>query len=457
MHKYSITTLGCKVNQYESQQIRTFLESRGLKSASNGEKCDICIVNSCCVTSTASSKSRQALRQLLRSNPKGLFILCGCLAAVDSNELMDLPEERVHIVTNRNNLMGTLTEILDKIVCLPALDGNLAQTHNSSIRAKNELKIKGKSPILTELPEINRFLGQTRAFLKVQDGCDGMCRYCIIRLARPKLESKPLESVLHEAKNLVGAGHKEIVVTGIFLGAYGQKTVKRKKWAGYKNPKLAELVSEIAKIEGLERIRLSSLEPGDVSDELLEVFAKNRNIMPHFHLSIQSGSDNVLRSMARQYRRPDVDDVIVRIQSALDRPAITCDMIVGFPSERDEDFAETVELCNEAKFSKIHVFSYSPRPGTEAYDMKSVYKSGAVKKRSAKLRGMDKQLGREFREQFIGEVEEVLTEQRGREVMGRGRRYFEVAVTNAGDIGKNEIIKVRLTSNGDSYAIGEMI
>jgi threonylcarbamoyladenosine tRNA methylthiotransferase MtaB len=211
---------------------------------------------------------------------------------------------------------------------------------------------------------LQEFSGQTRAFLKVQDGCDGFCSYCIIPHTRPNISFKPIEQVLSEAQNLVRAGHKEIILTGIFLGAYGLDTVKRKKWPDDENPLLAELLEKVAQVPNLKRIRLSSLEPADVTNRLLDVMKNHSNIMPHLHLSLQSGSDKILKKMNRQYTIKDFLNSIENINSQLDRPAITTDIIVGFPGETSQDFAQSLSVAKFAGFSKIHIFPFSKRTGT---------------------------------------------------------------------------------------------
>jgi threonylcarbamoyladenosine tRNA methylthiotransferase MtaB len=313
---------------------------------------------------------------------------------------------------------------------------------------------------------LTSFDGQTRAFLKVQDGCDGCCSYCIIPKTRPKVGSKEASDVLKEAQALVNAGHKEIVITGIFLGAFGQDTVLRKKWPGQQNDKLPELLEKLAKIPNLARIRLSSLEPADVTERLLDCFCNNTNIMPHLHLSIQSGSDNVLKKMCRQYRRADILEKIGLIKRRLDRPAITCDLIVGFPGETDEDFEQTVMLARQAGFAKMHIFNFSPRLDTAAANIRPAVKPAVAKKRSQILQKLDAELGFQFRQQFEGCEEIILTEtvngstsspQDG-SVSGRCRRYFYVQIENPDkSITRNQLVKVRLLKNTNKFMTAEVL
>ena len=297
---------------------------------------------------------------------------------------------------------------------------------------------------------------KTRAFLKVQDGCDGCCSYCIIPKCRPIVCSKDPQDVLTEAQQLVNSGHKEIVLTGIFLGAYGQPTVLRKKWPNCQNDKLAELLEKLAKIPNLARIRLSSLEPADITAKLLDCFTNYPNIMPHLHLSLQSGSDNVLKKMARQYRADDFLEKVELIKSKLDRPAITCDLIVGFPTETEEDFEKTARIAKQTGFAKMHVFAFSPRPGTPAANFNPKVEPKIIKQRSKILRTLDTELGFQFRQEFIGQEDEILIESVGDFCIGRSKRYFYVQIENfSGKFTRNHLVKVNLLQNTDKLITAE--
>jgi threonylcarbamoyladenosine tRNA methylthiotransferase MtaB len=504
MRTFSIYTLGCKVNQYESQAIRQYLENLGLSSVEPREKPDLFVINTCCVTATASAKSRQYIQRAVKANSDAVRVVCGCLPAMPSRELRPSCNNNVHIINSRDDLPAILTQIVIGL--------------NSCIRAENGLQIKNGLPSFANfprLPQLTSFKGHTRAFLKVQDGCDGLCTYCIVPKVRPNVQSKPIEEAVAEAKSLVSAGHKEIVVTGVCLGAYGRQTVRRtgeQENRGSKNlefrseneeqrtsniehstsnpaspdpatPRAApgreglrrgkpicDLLKELAKIEGLARIRVSSLEPGDISEELLDVFCAHKNIMPHIHLSVQSGSEAVLKQMCRPYSAAELRGKIELIKHRLDRPAITCDIIVGFPGETDKDFQETVDLAKWAGFSKMHIFPFSARAGTAGAKMKDKVPSMVAKQRAEIMRNLGDSLGRKFREQFVGETCEVLLE--GDDQMsGRCERYFVVTFTtksqsrketqnnlvSSGLSGKGEIVKVRITEVNSEGAIAEEI
>jgi threonylcarbamoyladenosine tRNA methylthiotransferase MtaB len=486
MKTFSISTLGCKVNQYEGQAIREFLEGLGLSAVEPNERPELVVINTCCVTATASAKSRQYIQRAGKLSPDAIRVVCGCLPAMKSREMTLSGGNNVHIISSRDDLPAALTQIVIG--------------ESPSIKAENGVGINDGGAGFAEfprLPLLTSFKGHTRAFLKVQDGCDGLCTYCIVPKVRPNVHSKPIDEVVAEAKQLVAAGHKEIVITGVNLGAYGRETVRKSEHRipsrgepmcspecrmqkteqrtpmesgnierpTSNNEKLTDLLEELARIPGLMRIRVSSLEPGDISEELLDVFCAHPNIMPHIHLSVQSGSDNVLRKMGRQYGSAELREKIALIKSRLDRPAITSDIIVGFPTETEEDFEQTAELARWAGFSKIHVFPFSVRMGTPAAKLKGRVAPGVIKERSEILRKLSDDLGRKFREQFVGETCEVLLEDT-QPISGRCERYFVVYVDpllpNRGDhlsgTGKkirNELVRVRLTGNGNDGATGE--
>jgi threonylcarbamoyladenosine tRNA methylthiotransferase MtaB len=465
MKNFSIITLGCKVNQYESQQIRELLEQLGLTQVETSKKPDLVVVNTCCVTHTASAKSRQYIRKAQRINPDAATIVCGCLPTTEIGELNGLGKN-IHLVRHRNNLAAILTRMVNGTTTPPDLSARRAadlqgtQTYkNIIIRPENDSKIKCKNDLdnLPKLPQLTSFAGQTRAFLKVQDGCDGCCTYCIVPKVRPIVHSKPAEAALQEAQALVEAGHKEIVVTGIFLGAYGQESVRRKTWTGQQNDKLADLLDKMAEIPNLARIRLSSLEPADVTPRLVDTFCKHPNIMPHLHLSLQSGSDKVLKKMGRQYSADEFRQKVALVKSRLDRPAITTDIIVGFPGETDADFQQTVNLAEEVGFAKMHIFGFSPRKGTAAAVMQGAVDNRVIKERAHILRDLEVELGRAFRQQFVGEIAEILVENDNGQVCGRSERYFMVHLEKATKKPqRNEIVRAKLLENSENGVIGEV-
>jgi len=453
MNTFSINTLGCKTNQYESQQIRQLLEAQGLKQVCVQQKPDLVIVNTCCVTKAASAKSRQFVHKAQKLSPRAKIILCGCLPAVNIGELNNLGKN-VQLIKYRQNLAATLEQIVANTSQIDKPIGS---------RTQNDSKIKDKESLnYSKLPLLTSFKGQTRAFLKVQDGCDGYCTYCIIPKTRPDLSSVPMKNALNEAQNLVIAGHKEIVITGIFLGAYGMDTVRKIKWPKKENENFIKLVENISNVPGLSRIRLSSLEPGDVTGKLLDIFCKRPNIMPHLHLSLQSGSESILKKMCRQYRPADFLKKIELINSKLDQAAITTDIIVGFPGETEEDFQQSLDLAEKAAFSKIHVFSFSPRKSTAAVKLSKIYgpvKPQIIKQRSSALRELNGRLESAFRDKFIGKFTNVLIEGTANGfALGRAERYFMAKIHNSDKkIRKNDIAKVKIVENEKNNVLAELV
>jgi len=429
MKTFAINTLGCKVNQYESQQIRELLTGYGLKQVQPDQCADLVVVNTCCVTHIASAKSRQSIRKARKAAANAAVVVVGCLPRGPADELKNIPAN-VHLVGKETDLAAALYDFLEA--------AGTDSTTASSNKPFSTVKIKGKTTAAhlcapPQLPEITSFSGHARAFLKVQDGCDAFCTYCIIPKIRAKVCNKDVKTIVQEARDLVRAGHREIVLTGIFLGAYGQDTARRRHWDPARLDSLANLLDRIARTPGLRRLRLSSLEPGDVTDRLIDVICAHDNIAPHLHLPLQSGSDRILKRMCRQYRLADFRKTVEKLKSRLDRPAITTDIIVGFPGETDDDFAATVEIMKEVGFSKTHVFSFSPRRGTPAARMRPAVPTQVIKERSRILHELDRTLRQRFRRQFIGEEVSVIIEALD-PPRGRCQRYFMVEPNSAGPL-----------------------
>jgi len=434
MKTFNIYTLGCKVNQYESQQMRQLLEDSGLKQVKLAERPDLIIVNTCCITHIASSKSRQAIRKGQKQNPDARVVVAGCLPAGHTGELKNIPGD-ILVIDRKNALPEALNNI---IACNNSTDTPSRPIINT--------KIKHKKDYRTSMAPLREYKGHSRAFLKVQDGCDGYCTYCIVPKTRNILSNKPIDEVLAEASALVYAGHKEIVLTGIFLGAWGRQTVRRKKWdMAIKNP-LAELVDKVASVDGLKRLRLSSLEPADVTAGLIDIFDKHDNIMPHLHLALQAGSANTLKRMCRQYTIDAFMDTIAMVKSRLDRPAITTDIIVGFPGETDQDFEDTCNIAKQVEFSKIHTFSFSPRKNTPAFSMENQLPPQVIKERSKILHRIDEDLQNKFRKKFIGDQVTSIIEGLN-PTKGRTERYFMAEFPNTKNPKKGELITATLSDD----------
>ena len=379
--KYLLRTLGCKVNQYESQQIRELIESHGWRPARPSEVADLAVINGCAVTTSAAAKTRQAVRRAAAGGSVPVVVI-GCAAAADAERLRSIPgvvalvkhtdqvAKHLHhyLVHNQHGNLALPSgktcadaSATDGPACLstfePDCKGAVAITPVTPAEPPGFLAAHrypdGSIPACGEdvnaadqpndqpndhLPPITRFDNRTRAFLKVQDGCDAFCSFCIVPRLRPQLHFKPVEAAVAEATALVAAGHKEIVLSGIYLGAYGRPTARRNRFEADGRSPLAELVAAIAAVPGLQRLRLSSLEPGDLDDALLDVLASHACCVPHLHLPLQSGSSQILKRMNRQYDADDFTTMIDRVANRLYQPAITTDVVVGFPGETDEDF-----------------------------------------------------------------------------------------------------------------------
>jgi threonylcarbamoyladenosine tRNA methylthiotransferase MtaB len=500
MQTFCISTLGCKVNQYESEQIASLLRSRGLRQVDRPEGADLRIVNTCSVTVQAASKSRQTVRQSVRlpilggmgsctqmpvsdSTPTARTIVTGCYATSDAEAASKIPGVSA-VITHHENVAERLIELLglwrsenlhppdtnsDTRRTIASHDASLepvgdegwiiqAGTQASAITEPNKphtsslvngkLARKHSNLIGTSsLPLLHEHqTAHQRGFLKIQDGCDAHCTYCIIPQLRPRLWSKPAEDVIEEARALVGAGHGEIILSGIFLSAYGQETALRRRQTSPNA--LGDLVERLCRqVPGLLRVRLSSLEPGDLDDELVKVLRSHEQVVPHFHLPLQSGSDAILRRMNRQYGREDYLRMIDRVAAAWDRPAITTDIIVGFPEESDSEFERTVEVAEAARFIHIHAFSFSPRPKTAAARWKDDFVRGpVVNERIERLNEVAARYSLAFRESFVGQSVNLLVERRGEgEPMQQGRceRYFPVYFDSDRDLtGRSVMVRI---------------
>lgn len=445
MSTFAINTLGCKVNQYESQQIRELLERLGLNPAQLDSSPDLVVVNTCCVTHIASAKSRQRIRKAQKQFPNATIVVAGCLPVGQPGELTNIVDSdtnsfgNIHIVRQKKMVAETLNTLLRNGDVKTIPENTIKTSKNSDFKNKKD---SSQIQPTQELSPLTSYQGRGRAFLKIQDGCDGYCSYCIIPKIRKNVCNKNVKTVLTEVKNLVGAGHKEIVLTGVFLGAYGQKTVRRRNWEADKKDGLAKLLDKIAQVSGLARVRLSSLEPGDVTEKLLDVFCGHRNIMPHLHLPLQSGSERILKKMGRQYTAGDFAQVVDTIRDRLDRPAITADIIVGFPGETEDDFERTVDMVRSVEFAKVHVFSYSARENTAAAKMQPVVKSEVIKERSKRLREIDSQLRQRFYDQFVGQEVGIIVEEIGKNgtVRGRCERYFMVEMEVNEEVEKGDLV-----------------
>ncbi|MEO1526951.1 MAG: tRNA (N(6)-L-threonylcarbamoyladenosine(37)-C(2))-methylthiotransferase MtaB [Planctomycetota bacterium] len=372
--KLRVTTLGCKVNQYETELVRQGLQRVGYEDCAEGESADICLVNTCTVTNQGDAKSRQVIRRMARDNPDAKIVVMGCYATRAPDEVAKLPGVS-EVVTDKRELPDLMSRF--GVVDVPTgLDG---------------------------------FSGRHRAYVKVQDGCLLRCSYCIIPHVRPKLTSRPLQHIVDEVSRLVTAGHREVVLTGIHLGHYGvdwNRNKPREEWT-----RLADLVESLCQLPGDFRIRLSSIEATEVTRSLIGIMEKySDRIAPHVHLCLQAGSDSVLRRMRRRWGTRMFLDRCRLLRESLNKPAITTDVIAGFPGETEAEFEETLQTCREAGFSKIHAFPFSARRGTPAADMPDQLSGDIKADRVRQLTELEGELRAEYFRSLVGETVEVLVE-----------------------------------------------
>ena len=407
MRKAALHNLGCKVNAYETEAMQQLLEEAGYEIVPFQEKADVYVINTCSVTNIADRKSRQMLHRAKKMNPAAVVVAAGCYVQAAGEELKKDAAIDVIIGNNRKKDL------------VPLLDEYFAGKHVE----EDSLIDIGKTREYEAL-HINKIADHTRAFIKIQDGCNQFCSYCIIPYTRGRVRSRKPEEIMEEIKGLVDKGYREVVLTGIHLSSYG---------LDLDGITLLDLMVKIDKIQGLERLRLGSLEPRIVTEEFTRTLAGLRTICPHFHLSLQSGCDATLKRMNRRYTTEEYEKGCQILRKYFDRPAITTDVIVGFPQETEEEFAQTVEFLKRIHFYEMHVFKYSRRAGTRAADMPGQLTENQKGHRSDVLLKLDQEMSLEYRKSFLGEEKEVLMEEKividGTEyLVGHTREYVKAAI-----------------------------
>lgn len=410
-------TLGCKVNSYETEKMKIKFEEQGHTVVAFEEKADVYIVNTCTVTNIADRKSRKMLHRAKRRNPDSLVVAAGCY--VDSSDKKGEKDSSVDLfVTNamKEDLVAFVVEAMKErnIVPMQVTEEEFEKEHHMTKEAMAQK--------------------HTRAYLKVQNGCNQYCTYCIIPYVRGPLSSKPVEDVVYEVEQLAKDGIQEVVLTGIHLSSYGVDLTECKNFLELEGRMLLKLIRNVAKVDGIERIRLGSLEPRIITKNFLEELSQIPEVCPHFHLSLQSGCDQTLHRMNRHYSADEYEAGVKMIRAYFKHPAITTDIIVGFPQETEEEFEATCAFARRIAFAQIHVFKYSRRQGTMADAMTGQVDETIKNQRSEKLIGIEKELEKEYQKYFIGKKEEVLLEEvqliEGREyVVGYNERYVRIAVS----------------------------
>ena len=400
-------TLGCKVNQYETDGMIELLKEAGMTAVSFEEKADVYLINTCSVTNKADKKSRQMIHRAKKLNPDAVVIAAGCYVQAAKDKLME--DDRISIIIG-NNKKKDIVRILEDYLQAGVTDEGMLD-----ISAEKEYE-----PLT-----INSTLEHTRAYVKIQDGCNQFCSYCIIPYVRGRIRSRDIASIIEEVERLALTGVKEIVLTGIHISSYGKD---KENEVG-----LADVIDAISKIESIKRIRLGSLEPSIITDEFIDRIVDNEKVCPHFHLSLQSGCNTVLKRMNRKYTCEEYFEKCEMLRKAFDRPALTTDVIVGFPGETEEEFRETVDYLTKLNLYEMHIFKFSPRQGTVAAGMKDQVAPEIKNQRSDVLLALSERNKQAYEASFRGENLDVLVEEKVRRegkdgYRGHTERYMDIFV-----------------------------
>ena len=420
--RYIISTLGCKVNQYETQAMESILQGHGHTKAGKGEIADAVIVNSCAVTAESGRKSRQTIRRLRDENPGCVLAVCGCYSQLEPDEVEALGSRVIFGAANRKDFVAAV----EKAVAEGSSERNIDEPF--------------KRRVIEDLPA-GAVAGRTRAMLKIQDGCVNFCSYCIIPYTRGRLRSLPIEKAVEETIKLRAAGYREIVLTGIEVASYGVDLPGR--------PDLADIICACAEVSGDMRIRLGSLEPTVITEEFCRKLADTRKLCRHFHLSLQSGCDRTLKNMNRKYDTARFYSAVELLRKYFPGCALTCDLICGFPGETEEDHAATLGFIDRCAFADMHVFPYSRRPGTPADTMPGQLSRSVKESRAAQAAAVGKRMRDEFMQSSIGSTLSVLfeTEEDGI-CTGHSDSYLPVSVKAHNLRGKTLDIVIRSYENG---------
>ncbi|MDX8431451.1 MAG: tRNA (N(6)-L-threonylcarbamoyladenosine(37)-C(2))-methylthiotransferase MtaB [Candidatus Algichlamydia australiensis] len=407
--KFTIATLGCRTNQYESQAYTDQLEAAGFVQAKKGEEAGVCIVNTCTVTQSADGRSFAAIRKLMRNHPNAKIVVTGCMAEREKQKIESI-DPKIQVVGNN----------------------------------EKEHLLELALPEVENFPEfsIKNFEAHTRAFVKIQDGCNSYCSYCIIPYVRGRSRCKDRKVILQEVKDLIANGYKEIVLTGINIGDFEG---------------LASLVREIDQMEGLRRLRLSSIDPDEVDEELLRAIIDGKRTCKSMHIVLQAGSNVVLKRMRRKYTREEFFDTVHRLRAAHPDFTFTTDVIVGFPGETEEDHAETLDVISQVRFAKVHMFPYSDRPKTRSARMPNKVPKAMKEKRRQEVMRKAEKVAFDMRKEYVGRVMDVLLEGedplREGYIRGHTDNFLLVSLPKEG-VRSNEIVSVKLEKNEPDCLVG---
>lgn len=422
-------SLGCKVNSYETEAMRGMFEARGYSIVDFKEVADIYVINTCTVTNIADRKSRQMLHQARKRNPNGIIAAVGCYVQASDKKLAE--DSTVDIIVGNNKKSDIVT---------------LVERYMKN-QDKEELVVDINEEKEYEDLNVSSTLERTRAFIKIQDGCNRFCSYCIIPYVRGRVRSRTDEDILNEITELTSKGYKEFVLTGIHISSYGTDMMTDDDKEKDVNP-LAHLIIKVSKIKGVERIRLGSLEPRIISESFVKTIANIKQFCPHFHLSLQSGSDSVLKRMNRKYSAQEYYEKVLLLREYFVDPAFTTDVIVGFPGETEDEFHETVDYVKKIGFSQIHVFKYSKREGTVAAKMDNQIPEDVKTTRSHVLIQISEAMSEEYKALFMGRIEKILVEELieidGNSYnIGHNERYIKLAIDGNEDL-SNEIVERKI-------------
>ena len=455
MKKVAFYTLGCKVNQYETNaMIEQFIKAN-YRIVGFEEVADIYVINTCTVTNMSDRKSRQVIRRAKQINPNSILVVTGCYAQVASKELEKIEEIDLIVGnTEKKDIVKIVEAHFDnkshlKNVGVTAHSDSQINTENSSDSINNKINMTDIN-VQKEFVDFGTttYTEKTRAVIKVQDGCNNFCSYCIIPYAKGRVRSRKLESIINEIASIAKKGIQEVVITGIHVASYGVDFDDS-------DIRLIDLLEKINEIEGIKRIRLGSLEPNIITDEFVERLKKLEKICNHFHLSLQSGCTETLKRMNRKYTTNDFEKVVKRLRNAFPSVALTTDIIVGFPGETDEEFNTTYEYLKKVKFYKMHVFKYSPRKGTRAASMPYQIDGKIKEERSHKLIELSNKNEKEFLDKYINKEVEVLFEQeQNGYINGHTSNYMVVKIKEKNV--ENEILKVKILNEDNLELIGKI-
>lgn len=432
MSTVAFHTLGCKVNHYETEGIWNMFKAEGYERVDFEKTADVYVVNTCTVTNTGDKKSRQVIRRAVRNNPEAIICVTGCYAQTSPGEVMEIPGVDVVVGTqNRKNMI------------------HLIEQHQETRLPVNGVKNIMKNRVFEEM-DVPLFSDRTRASLKIQEGCNNFCTFCIIPWSRGLLRSRDPENVLEQAQKLVDAGYKEIVLTGIHTAGYGEDMT---------DYNFAQLLRDLeATVDGLKRIRISSIEASQITEEVIEVLDQSEKIVRHLHVPLQSGSTSVLTRMRRKYSAEFYKEKVKKLKNALPGLAITTDVIVGFPGETEEEFMETYQFIQEIGYAELHVFPFSRRTGTPAARMDHQVDKAVKEARVTKLIELSNQLAKEYASLYEYDVLEVIPEEKSSTeegiLIGYTDNYLKVKFEGSEDL-IGSIVKVKLTQVG--YPINDGI